>query len=135
MVSRCMPLCRSFFSSFSSKTTWYLSMSSSWTTHRREGQPTGPPVPGHSLGTHWASSQLHVIMLAAAAESEWQRPVTPSVVFSCPPLPQDASASLAMRSPRAPRDPPPISEPLGERAPSPTGLSHRFPGPLHVSRF
>ena len=50
MVARCMPWCRSFFSSFSSKTTWYLTMSSSWTTHRRESQPTGPPVPGHSLG-------------------------------------------------------------------------------------
>lgn len=51
MVSRCMPLCRSFLSSFSSKTTWYLTMSSSWTAHRMESQPTGQWAPV----THWAA--------------------------------------------------------------------------------
>lgn len=90
---------------------------------------------GTHWATHWASSQLHLITLAVAAESEWQRPVTPRVVLSCSPLPQDARPSLAMPSPRAPRDPPPTSEPLDEWALPLTGLSHRFSGPLHVSKF
>lgn len=50
MVSRCMPWCRSFFRSFSSKITWYLIMSSSCKTSRAESQPVGQTVPSHLVG-------------------------------------------------------------------------------------
>lgn len=39
MVSRCMPSCKSFFRSFSCRTTWYRSTSSSCVTHIRRSQP------------------------------------------------------------------------------------------------